>query len=352
MDPAGLRLAWPGGQASVQPRAMQVLIQLSRAKGAVVSRDSLIQSCWGSRAVSDDSINRVIHLLRQVARQSGGQGFAIHTIATVGYRLSAPGGDEEAGGEPRLAVLAFDNLTGDAGLDYFSDGLSEEILFTVGKRVALAVVGRSSSFSLRGAEKSPARAGALLGATHVLDGSVRRSGDRVRITAELVDCASRATLWSDRFERSLVDVFAVEDEIAAAVAAALKVACAPGARAAAIDPTAFDLYLKARHLDSEWNLPQIGLLEQATARAPPSLTPGRCSPTPGRLRCAGWRGATISRAAAPPSPTRRAMPWRPIPTRRSPISLWRRSSRSADDGRRIERSSTGRWRRSRTKPSC
>ncbi len=267
VDPAALRLAWPGGEASVQPRAMQVLVQLFRARGAVVSRDSLIQSCWGSRAVSDDSINRVIHLLRRVARQGGGP-FAIHTVAKVGYRLSAPAGAVAGGDPPRLAVLPFDNLTGDVGLDYFSDGLSEEILFTVGKRVAIEVVGRSSSFSLRGPEKSPARARALLGATHVLDGSVRRSGDRVRITAELVDCATRATLWSDRFERSLVDVFAVEDEIAAAVAAALKVACAPGARAAAIDPTAFDLYLKARHLDSEWNLPQIGLLEQATARAP------------------------------------------------------------------------------------
>lgn len=267
VDPAGLQFAWPGGGATVQRRAMQVFLQLVRADGAVVTRDALIEHCWASRAVSDDSINRVIHLLRQVARQSGGA-FSILTIARVGYRLSAFAETAHAGLEPLLAVLPFDNLTGDPALDYFSEGLSEEILFTVARRAALKVVGRSSSFSLRGSEKSAGRVREMLGATHLLDGSVRRSGDRVRINAELVDCERRLTLWSERFERPLADAFAVEDEIAAAVAAALKLACAPVVRAEPIDPIAFDFYLKARHRDFEWSLPQIGLLEQATARAP------------------------------------------------------------------------------------
>jgi adenylate cyclase len=173
--------------------------------------------------------------------------------------------------DPLLAVLAFDNLSGDSDLAYFSDGVSEEILQTVARSTDVKVIGRGSSFQFRGPQKAAAHVAAALRATHVLDGTVRRSGDTVRISANLIRCADETTLWSDRFDRNLSDVFALQDEIAAAVAAALKVMFAPS-KAEAMHPTAYELYLKARELgyypDSAAVTAAVDLLKEATTLAP------------------------------------------------------------------------------------
>jgi adenylate cyclase len=175
---------------------------------------------------------------------------------------------------PLLAVLPFDNLSGDVEMLYFSDGMSEEILQTVARSTDLKVIGRGSSFQFRGADKAAAHVGNALNATHVLDGSVRRSGAKVRISANLIECAGETTLWSDRFDRELSDIFAVQDEIAGAVAAALKAAFAPAAQAESIDPAAYTLYLKARDLRNNGLLSPttvisvIELLDEATRRGP------------------------------------------------------------------------------------
>ncbi len=177
--------------------------------------------------------------------------------------------------DPLLAVLAFDNLSSDAEMAHFSDGVSEEILHTVSRGADLKVIGRASSFQFRGSEKATAHVANELKATHVLDGSVRRSGSRVRISAQLVESATQTTLWSDRFDRDLSDVFALQDEIAAAVAAALKVAFAPSAKSETIDPAAYDLYLTALRTgrssflaDPTTLAAAIRLVEQATVLAP------------------------------------------------------------------------------------
>ena len=175
--------------------------------------------------------------------------------------------------EPLLAVLAFDNLSGDPDMAYFSDGVSEEILQTVARGAELKVIGRSSSFQFRGALKAARQVSAALKATHVLDGSVRRSGGKVRIAANLIECVNETTIWSDRFDRDLSDVLALQDEIATAVAAALKVAFAPAAPARPIDPLAYNLYLQAleirnRGLDQA-SLPMvIEKFEEVTRLAP------------------------------------------------------------------------------------
>ena len=130
------------------------------------------------------------------------------------------------------------------------------------------MVGRSSSFQLRGPDKAARRVADELGATHLLDGSVRRSGDQLRVTAQLVDCASQTELWADRFDRALTEVFALQDDIAAAIATALNAALAPAAPQGPIDPIAYDLYLRARAPAPDPTLFDIPLLEQAVARAP------------------------------------------------------------------------------------
>ena len=175
---------------------------------------------------------------------------------------------------PVLAVLAFDNLSGDPEMAYFSDGVSQEILDTVARGSHLKVIARSSSFQFRGAQKAVRNVAADLRATHLLDGSVRRAGARVRVSAQLVDCASETTLWSSRFDRALDDVFALQDEIALAVAEALKATFTPATPVGQIDAAVYERYLKAK--DQGLGSQNLGLslaeraqlLEQVVAAAP------------------------------------------------------------------------------------
>ena len=260
-----------GGQSQVlEPRIMQVLVVLARRPGEVVSRDELVERCWKGRSVGDDAIARCIAAIRRLAETHGG--FSVETVARVGYRLQASTLPSAASALPILAVLAFDNLSDDADVAYFSDGISEEILQTVARGASVRVIGRSSSFQFRGVNKNAKHVATELNATHVLDGSVRRNGSRVRIFAQLIECVAQTTLWSDRFDGDLSDIFALQDEIAAAVAGAMKVVFAPVAKGQAVDPEGYRLYLKAleirnRGLDSS-TLPTVAsLIDAATALA-------------------------------------------------------------------------------------
>jgi len=169
--------------------------------------------------------------------------------------------------EPLLAVLAFDNLSSDSEMQFFSDGISEEIIQRLARGAALRVVGRTSSFQFRGERK--AEAAQRLGCSHVVDGSVRRAAGRVRISAHLVETSSRVTLWSDRYERGLEDIFAVQDEISENIARALRRAfvSTPGQP---VDPAVYDLYLRAspRSYAPDELRTSVGLLEVVTQRAP------------------------------------------------------------------------------------
>jgi TolB-like protein len=271
-----------GRSQKIEPRVMQVLVALARRRGEVVSRDELIARCWLGRAVSEDAINRCIGSVRRLAEAHGG--FHVHTVTRVGYRLDADELDVELGEErpktlsavvelrpePLLAVLAFDNLSGDPEMSYFSDGVSEEILDTVGRGSGLKVIARSSSFQFRGADKAVKKVVADLKVTHLLDGSVRRSGSHVRIAARLVECASETVIWSDRYDRDLTDIFALQDEIAASVAAALETAFRrSGRQPGKLDSVAYDLFLRARD-DSIFRprSQRIEMLEQCVALAP------------------------------------------------------------------------------------
>lgn len=177
--------------------------------------------------------------------------------------------------ETLLAVLPFDNLSSDAEMEFFSDGVSEDILARISRGSKLRVIGRTSSFQFRGADKP--KAAAALGASHVLDGSIRRAGSRIRIAAHLTETVSHTTLWSERFDRDLEDIFAVQDEISEAIATALQSAFFPEAKAK-IGPEAYDLYLRARAIfleDLTWaNQSECRhLLGQVVALAP-DFAPG------------------------------------------------------------------------------
>jgi TolB-like protein len=163
--------------------------------------------------------------------------------------------------------LPFDNLSSDPELQYFSDGVSEEIIRRLSRGANIAVIGRASSFQFRAERKG--EAARSLGCSHVLDGSVRRAAGRIRIVAHLVEAAGTTTVWSDRYDRDLTDVFQVQDDIAGNIAAALNGAF-QGVSTRTIHPDAYDRYLRAspRSFGPDELRAGIVLLEEATTRAP------------------------------------------------------------------------------------
>jgi len=171
------------------------------------------------------------------------------------------------GADPILVVLPFDNLSTDPEMQFFSDGVSEEIIQRLSRGANLKVIGRTSSFQFRGEKKS--EAARALKCSHLLDGSVRRSGERVRISAHLAEATSNTTLWSDHYDRGLDDTFAVQDEISDAIAEALQQRFTSFSTKA-IDPAVYDLYLRSSitlYAPQELHA-SIGLLESAVQRAP------------------------------------------------------------------------------------
>lgn len=166
-----------------------------------------------------------------------------------------------------LAVLPFDNLSSDPEMQFFSDGISEEIIHRLSRGAGLTLIGRTSSFQFRGERK--ADAARALSCSHVLDGSVRRAAGRARINAHLVEMSTGATVWSDKYDNSLEDLFAVQDEISGHIAGALDRTFLSYS-SNVDDPEVFDLYLRGSlksYAPDELQI-SIGLLELATQRAP------------------------------------------------------------------------------------
>ena len=150
-------------------------------------------------------------------------------------------------GDQSIAVLPFVNMSSDPENEYFSDGLSEELLNLLAKIPSLQVAARTSAFSFKNSDAGIAEIAAALNVTHVLEGSVRKSGDAIRVTAQLIKAADGYHVWSHTWDRTLVDVFAIQDEIAAAVVDALKITLLGEVPTAPVtDPRAYDLYLQSK----------------------------------------------------------------------------------------------------------
>jgi eukaryotic-like serine/threonine-protein kinase len=188
-----------------------------------------------------------------------------------------------------IAVLPFANLSRDADDEYFSDGLSEEIINALTRVPGLKVIARTSAFAFKGKNEDIRRIANILGVAHVLEGSVRRAGGRVRVTAQLIHAADGAHRWSQRYDREMSDIFAVQDDIAAAIAGALKLQLAPASERRMPSLPAYEAYLRYRSyqwqftpeaarrsrecleqalaLDPEFALPYVGLADYHFALA-------------------------------------------------------------------------------------
>jgi adenylate cyclase len=246
-----------GREAVLEPRVMQVLVALIRAEGQVLTREAIFASCWPGVIVGEDALNRAMSRLRRLADSFGA--FEIATVTKVGYRLLPCDGaarPSEAAPEspaPRLSVcvLPFANMSEDPQQAYFSDGISEDIITDLSKVSALFVVARTTAFALRDAGTDPREAARQLGVDHLVTGSVRKAGGRVRITAELIDVATGGQVWAERYDRDLQDIFALQDEISEAIVAALKLQLLPEEKLAieqrgTASLEAYNLFLMAR----------------------------------------------------------------------------------------------------------
>jgi TolB-like protein len=249
-----------GREEVLQPRVMRVLVAMLTAGGAIVSRDNLLQSCWDGLIVGDDALNRVISRIRRLEEGIAADELKLETITRVGYRLllkDARPAEPVREARPQrplhsICVLPFLNMSNDPQQDYFSDGITEDIITDLSKVPSLFVVARTTSFALKGGALEVPTIARRLNVAHVLEGSVRRAGERVRITAQLTDGETGGHLWAERYDRELDDVFAIQDEVAKSVTQALGVTLglAPAARAAGStkDREAHDKYLRARAL--------------------------------------------------------------------------------------------------------
>jgi adenylate cyclase len=249
-----------GREEVVEPRVMQVLVALVRAQGGIVSRDDLLMSCWHGVVVGEDAINRVMGRVRRLAEGIGEGAFKLETITKVGYRL-APGGGPRTLRHPAqppatfrgpaICVLPFSNLSDDAQQEYFSDGITEDIITDLSKVSALFVVARDTAFTFKGKSIDMTQLARQLSVSHVLGGSVRKAGNRVRITAQLTHGATGGQIWAERYDRDLDDIFALQDEISEAIVGALQLVLLPEEKKAieqrgTDNVEAYNLYLMAR----------------------------------------------------------------------------------------------------------
>jgi TolB-like protein len=225
--PASCDILSVHGRVVLQRRVMQVLVAMARRPGAVLSREDLISQCWDGRAVGDDAVHRSMAILRRLSAQLGG--FSIETIKRVGYSLTSAEPDPLTSAPalrgdaiPTIAVLPFVNISSDPEQGYFADGLTEEFICQLSQLSGARVAGRTSAFALKGLGGDVRDIGRELGVAYVLEGSVRRAGDRLRIAARLVDCVQGFDLWSETFDRRVGDVFAIQEEIAEAVCRATR----------------------------------------------------------------------------------------------------------------------------------
>jgi TolB-like protein len=283
---------------ALSKRAVALLRILVERAGALVSKDALIEAAWPNLAVEDSNLTVQIAALRRALGEVPGGEDWIVTLPRSGYRFvgpvvtkseaqvpAAPMTDPASKlstttalalpDEPSIAVLPFENLSGDPEQGYFADGMVEEIITALSRIRWLFVIARNSSFTYKGRAVDIKQVGKELGVMYVLEGSVRKAGNRIRITAQLLDATIGAHLWADHFDGSLEDIFELQDNVALSVAGVIEPTLEAAEYRRSIqrpttDLTAYDLYLRAgthtQSAEREATMCALDLLGQALKR--------------------------------------------------------------------------------------
>ena len=346
IDPSSGEVQGPSGRETLDRKVMDVFVDLARHAGQVVPREDLLARLWPRVVVTDEVLTRCIYeLRRQLALAGGDEHYKdlIETMPKRGYRLngevtfSAVANANTAQPRPKwfypslaaiaaaliallvvlgqrhdgdsahsesapaalnsIAVLPFADLSAEKNQEYMADGMAEELMNLLAQVPELKVIARTSSFAFKGQNVEVSEIAKRLNVVHVLEGSVRTSGNRLRVTAQLVRAADGTHLWSNKYDRPLDDIFAVQDEIAKAVVSELKIkllGAAPKAKGRV--PEAYALFLQARDI-GEQHTPlayeqSISLYRQAL-----ELDPGYAEAWDGLANNYGYQGIdSISRS--------------------------------------------------------
>jgi TolB-like protein/cytochrome c-type biogenesis protein CcmH/NrfG len=247
LDSGRRELICAGESVPIEPQVFDVLLYLLEHRDRVVGKDELFDNVWDGRVVSESTLTSRINAVRRAINDTGRDQRLLRTVARKGFRFigevtvehpaapqtssSDPAQGQDAG-PPRLAlptldrtaiaVLPFSNLSDEPEQEYFSDGISEDIITALSKLRWFYVIARNSSFVYKGKSVHLKQIADDLGVAYVIEGSVRKDGERVRIAAQLNEVATGSHIWAERYDRDLADVFAVQDEITESIVAAIE----------------------------------------------------------------------------------------------------------------------------------
>jgi TolB-like protein len=281
---------------AIEPQVFDLLVHLVRHRDRVVSKDDLLASVWHGRAISESALFNRINAVRSAIGDTGTRQSLIKTLPRRGLRFigavreedtsppeaSAQKPSSAVADKPSIAVLPFLNLSGDPEQDYFIDGVVEDIITALSRNRGFFVIARNSSFTYKGKAIDTKQVAHELGVRYVLEGSVRRSGSRVRVTGQFIEAESGRHLWADRFDGDLIDIFDLQDQLVTSVVGAI----APQLEKAEIDRAklgmtgdlaAYDFYLRGLASWNRWtkdeNAKALQLFNAAIAKDRDFSTP-------------------------------------------------------------------------------
>src|SRR5215213_2114003 len=258
-----------GTLVTIEPQVFDLLAYLIQHGDRVVTKDDLLAAVWNGRFVSESALTTRINAARTALGDDGKEQRVIRTLRGRGVRFV---GDvrllRDANSitnsqpptlpdRPSIAVLPFANINGDPAQEYLIDGIAEDILSALSRVQWLFVIARQSSFSYKGRALDVKQIGRELGVRYLVEGSIRTSGNRLRITVRLIDAGTGTHLWTDRFNGTLDDVFELQDNVASCITGVIEPALQMAerrrsARRPTRDLTAYDLLLRARAQSYSW----------------------------------------------------------------------------------------------------
>ncbi len=292
VDPTLDEICKEGHTIKLEPKSMQLLICLAERAGEVLSVDELLDLVWKNVVVSPDSVYAAVAALRRTLGDDPKSPRYIANVARRGYRLIAPVSRwvdpptestsnpivaPAPSDKPSIAVIPFLNLSGDPGQEYFSDGVTEDIITELSRWRRISVRSRSASFRYRGAAVDMKQVARELDVRFVVEGSVRRMGERIRISAQLIDAATGSHIWSEKFDRGLDEIFSVQDRVVQTIVSTLvgRVEASDTERARRKPPlslAAYECVLKANSLS--WDDPEGGAEATRLVEKAIELDPG------------------------------------------------------------------------------
>lgn len=278
LDPLGRSIERVGESISLPPKAVEVLLELVKRAGTVVSKQDLMESVWPKVFVEEANLNQMVFLLRRALGDD-----YIATVPRRGYRFTIGVRVTEVPCSiESLAVLPLENLSGDPAQDYFADGITEALITELAKFEGLRVVSRTSVMRYRGTAEAIPQIARALRVQAVVEGSVMKSGDRLRITVQLIHASTDHHLWAEAYDGVIGEIFGLQNKIACDVATAVRGGLSPEEQARltisrAVRPEAYAPYLKgryfARHLTSEGQKRAIRYFRESIQADPDYASP-------------------------------------------------------------------------------